>query len=58
MKGFDKIITSLWMIAAFIFWFQGCLGISIGEDYIKPFLECICCIGFSIYFKLKEREDD
>lgn len=58
MKGFNKIVGSLWAIAAFIFWIQGCLGIGIGEDYVKPFLEAICCTGFAIYYKLDKREDD
>lgn len=56
MKGFNKIATSLWMIAAFIFWLQGCLGIGISEDYVKPFLEAICCTGFAIYYKLGDKE--
>ena len=56
MKGFNKIATSVWMIAAFIFWMQGCLGIGIGEDYIKPFLEAIGCAVFAIYYKLGDKE--
>ena len=56
MKDLDKILASLWLIAAIIFYVLGVFNGLTGEDYIKPFLEAICCTGYAIYYKLNERK--